>query len=159
MSPVVRANWLLLAIAGLLGIAIYTNSQQARESYTTITRLDSNQISRILIKHNDTVITRLQRQEDNWTDLAPDSPPADPEWISRLLHIAQLPSLHRFPVAGLDLVKFGLQPPRYQLQLNEQTIRFGGIDPASGLRYVQVAQTIHLISDGYTHYLSTNQSP
>ncbi len=159
MSLVVRANWLLLAVAGLLGIIIYTDSRQAQENHTPITRLDSSQISRILIKHDDTVIARLQRQEDDWIDLASDSPPANREWINKLLHIAQLPSLHHFPVADLDLVRFGLQPPRYQLQLDGQIIRFGDIDPASGLRYVQVGQTIHLISDGYSHYLSTNQSP
>ncbi|WP_456380843.1 hypothetical protein [Thiolapillus sp.] len=158
MSPVIRANWLLLAIAGLLGFIIHLHSQQ-QESHTPITTLDGSQISQILIKHKDTVIAQLQRQENGWTNLTTGKPAANREWIDKLLHIPRLPSLHHFPVAGLDLEAFGLQPPRHQLQLDGQTIRFGGIDPATGLRYVQVDQQIHLVSDGYTHYLSPDQSP
>jgi len=153
MSPVIRTNWLLLAIAGLLGFIISMHSQQ-QDSYTPITKLDGNRISRILIEHENTVLARLQRQENGWADLVSGNPLANQEWITRLLHIARLPSLHSFPAAALDLEEFGLQPPAYQLQLDEQIIRFGGIDPATGLRYIQLGQQVHLISDGYTHYLT-----
>ena len=148
-----RTNWLLLAIAGLLGFIIYMHSLQ-QDGYTPITKLDGNRISRIFIEHENMVLARLQRQENGWADLASGNPVANQEWITRLLHIARLPSLYSFPAADLDLEAFGLQPPNYQLQLDEQIIRFGGIDPASGLRYIQLDQQIHLISDGYTHYLT-----
>ncbi|WP_456418098.1 hypothetical protein [Thiolapillus sp.] len=158
MSPVIRANWLLLAMAGLLGFAIYLHSQ-LQPGHIPITELNGARISHILIKQENRVIAELQRREHGWINLTSGKSVTRRKWIDKLLHIANLPSLHRFPAAALDLKAFGLQPPRYLLQLDGQNIRFGDIDPASGWRYVQVDQMIHLISDGYTHYLSQIQPP
>ncbi len=158
MSPVVRANWLLLTLALAMGFVIYMHGRQQSGSYTPITELDNNQVQQIIIQRQGEVIARFERRHQGWTDLATDKPINDQNRAARLLHIAQLPSLHHFPASGHELEAFGLQPPRYQLQLDSVEIRFGNIDPTTGLRYVQVGKQIHLISDGYTHYLSPGQA-
>jgi len=158
MSPVIRANWLLLALATLLSLIIYLDSRQAPGDYIPISDLKSHQISRLVIKQQ-RITEQFQRNNGSWIELSTGAPATDPSRIAKLLHIAELPSLHRFPVADHKLEAFGLQPPRYQLQLDGLLIRFGGIDPATGLRYVQVGERIHLITDSYTHHLSPQPAP
>lgn len=157
MSPVIRSNWLLLAVAILLGLLIYSHGQRPQAEYTPITGADSSQINHILIRHKDELFAALRRQDDGWINLTSGTPVTDQTWVDKLLHIGQLPSLHHFPVAEHDLQAFGLLPPRYQLLLNDSPIHFGAIDPATGLRYIRVREQIHLISDSYTHYLSQKQ--
>ena len=154
MSPVVRSNWLLLALATLMSLAIYSQLQR-QNGYLPITALDSNSIEHLEIWQDGKVTTRLLRRNNGWVHASSGKPAEDPRLADRLLHMAQLPSLHHFSAAAHDLRAFGLKPPRYRLKLDDLTILIGDLDPASGLRYVQVGDRIHLVSDSYTHYLKT----
>ncbi len=153
MSPVVRANWIMLATAVLLGAFIYAHQKRPPAEYIPITDMDTARIEHILIRRQNKPFAELRKNDAGWINLRSRAPVTDQAWIGNLLHIARLPSLHSFPAAGQDLQAFGLQPPRYQLQLDDSPIHFGGIDPATGLRYIQVEERIHLVSDSYTHYL------
>jgi len=154
MSPVIRSNWILVALVMLMSLAIYNHFRQQRDVLSPITPLDTHLISRIEIRHNGTITAKLRRQKDIWIDAASGQPAKNPDRLNKLLHIAQLPSLYRFPAADHDLQAFGLMPPRFELKLDDTELRIGGLDPASGLRYAQTGNQIHLISDSYTHYLS-----
>lgn len=158
MSPVVRANWILLTVSVLLSLVITLHSRQ-QDTWVPITDRDTSQIHDIITHHSTQVFRRLRHQDKGWIDLTTGNPVGDENLPARLLHIARLPSLHHFSATDHDLRSFGLQPPIYTLQLDDLHINFGNIDPVTGLRYVQVDKQIHLISDGYTHYLSQKPTP
>lgn len=152
MSPVIRANWFLLTLAVLMGLTLYAHYRQQPDSYLPITDLDSSHVQRLEIHHQGKT-TLLQRKDGNWVDARSGSPVEDPSLPANLLHIARLPSLYHFSANAHKLQEFGLKPPRFRLKLDELTILVGDPDPASGLRYVQVGDQIHLVSDSYTRYL------
>jgi len=153
MSPVIRTNWLLTALILLLGILAWQEHQTA-SAPQTVTSLDPARVSRIRLWQNEKLLAELVKQNDQWHWQPGDRPLEDGKWVNTLLHLAELPSLHRFPVEESRLQAFGLKPPRYRLELDDQVLDFGMPDPASGLRYLRVGKTIHLITDSYTHELA-----
>ena len=154
MSPVIRTNWFLSALALLLAAAAWWCQQDSRPVTEAVTMLPTGQIREIRILRDGRPLSRLERKNGVWTWHSSGEPVQDEEWVNKLLHIARLPSLHRFPVDPVRLGDFALEPPRYTLMLDDQRLEFGKPDPASGLRYLRVGQTIHLITDSYTHLLS-----
>lgn len=153
MSPVVRANWGLAAAALLLGLLFWLEPGSESAHYPFLTLLKPAQINHIQIEVAGKPIVNLTRAQGRWLDEANQEEVGDTVWIERLLHIAELPSLQRFP-APKDLAPFGLDTPGKRLQLNDVVIAWGGLDPVSRLRYVLIGRQIHLITDSYTHHLS-----
>jgi hypothetical protein len=157
MSPVTRANWWLSGLALLLATAAWWCQQGSRPVTETITALPITQIKEIRILRDGQPLSRLTRRNQDWIWSSSGKAVQDEEWVNKLLHIARLPSLHHFPVDPARLADFALEPPRYTLILNDLPLEFGKLDPASGLRYLRVGQTIHLITDSYTHLLSRDK--
>ena len=152
MSPVQRANLgLLLLILGM-GVLLWWRPGSQQALFPPITPIDPASVQSIRIYQKNRPLMLLKRQGDQWLSL-PDGQPADPEWVSKLLHISQLPSLQRFAQGDADPARYGLAPPLYTLELDGYLLEFGSISPLSQLRYLRFGRTIHLISDGYTHYL------
>jgi hypothetical protein len=97
-------------------------------------------------------VEELERVNGEWRSRLQHRPVKDREWLKHLLHIAQLPSLARFPVPK-DLGPYGLDHPRHRLWFDDTLIEWGGLEPLGRRRYVRVGDTIHVISDGFTHHL------
>lgn len=152
MSPVVRANWMLAVVALLLAGLLWLDSRRDEPHYPPLTPLTADQIDRVVIEAQGQVIEQLRRQAEGWTSESLQARVEDREWLGRLLHIAELPSLQRFPAPD-NLAPFGLDRPGYRLKFNDILVEWGGLEPLSQRRYVKVGGTIHLITDGYTHHL------
>ena len=152
MSPVIRANWILAVLALLLGVLLWLDGNRKEESYPPLTSLTPSDIGRVVIENEDRVIEQLRRSEEGWFSESLQAGVEDAEWIGHLLHIAELPSLQRFPAPD-DLAPFGLDRPRFRLRLDGTLLEWGGLEPLSQRRYVRVGDRIHLITDGYTHHL------
>jgi hypothetical protein len=153
MSPVIRTNILLILLAVILSLGIYIHYQQPEQFYTKVTRIVPQQVRKISIQKDNKTLAALKKQGAQWTDSIHDNAPVDEAWTDKLLHLSQLPSLYHFPTGDKNLKDFGLAPPRYTLKLDDVHILFGKLDPATGLRFAQTDNQIHLISDSYTHYL------
>ncbi|WP_456445810.1 hypothetical protein [Thiolapillus sp.] len=153
MSPVIRANVWLSGLILLLAGAAWWCQQDHRSPYETVTNLAPEQITLVRILREGQLLQHLEKQGQEWKRLPSGTPIKDREWLDKVLHIAELPSLHHFPVNESRLSDFGLKPPRYTLVLNDQSLELGMLDPASGLRYLRVGPTLHLITDSYTHLL------
>ena len=153
MSPVIRANWLLAGLILLLAGWIWLDRHEAAP-VRSVTALHPAQIIHVRLWKEDKPLAELVRKNGQWHWQPEDKVVENREWVNRLLHFAELPSLHQFPADEARLEEFGLKPPRYRLQLNDQVLEFGLLDPASSLRYLRVGKTIHLITDSYTHELA-----
>lgn len=153
MSPVIRANWLLAGLILLLTSWIWLD-HHGTASARTVTTLNPEKIIHVRLWKEEEPVAELARKNGQWHWQPGGKAVIAGEWVNRLLHFAELPSLYRFSVDETRLAAFGLKPPRHQLQLNDQILEFGILDPASGLRYLRVGNTIHLITDSYTHELA-----
>ncbi len=158
MSPVTRANLLLAAAALALGLALWRTLPPDGPALPPLTPLDPAAIREIRIETGGRLVAHLVRSGDGWRNRLGQRPVKDGEWIDRLLHIAVLPSLRRFPASD-DLAPFGLDPPRHRLVLDGLVLEWGGLEPSGRRRYVRVGKTIHLVTDGYTHHLRAAGDP
>lgn len=158
MSPVVRANWILVLLALVLGTLLWLDQGRERATYPRLTPLSPAAIGRITIEAGGRTVERLEKRPGGWRSLLRQTPVEDLEWIRHLLHIAELPSLQRFP-APRDLRPFGLDDPRFRLQLDDTLVSWGSIEPISRRRYVLVDGQVHLVTDGYTHHLHAAPAP
>lgn len=164
MSSLTRTN-LLLAVGVLLLGLMYTFEPGLKSpSNKPITALDVNQVKELKLYRQRALALSLKHEHGHWIALPPlptdcansDCRVTQPELLDKWLHFAELPSLHSFPAPQERLHEFGLEAPAYQLQLDEQAIFIGRLDPGSRLRYVLVDEQIHLVSDSYTYTLKQN---
>ncbi len=158
MTPLIRANLLLGLLVLGMSLLLWKKPGLQKMAFTPITHIDTRQVREVRIYHGKKLYSHFKRQQQHWLRQPDQQPLQHPDWLEKVLHIAQLPSLQHFPLGDNDPADYGLQPAQYRLQLDGQSISFGGISPLSHLRYVQTGQTVHLVSDGYTHHLQQPQN-
>lgn len=153
MNALARANWwLLLLTAGLLALLWFEPGLEKKIA-EPVSDLDIATVQSATVLHDDETHVTLERKGDHWQMTHPEVAAVAGKRVDKLLHIATLPSLRHFTVAPDQLVEFGLDPPKYELLLDELRIQFGGVDPVTRARYIRTGNQVHLITDGYTHYL------
>jgi hypothetical protein len=167
-------NLALLLVVTALAYIIF----QSEEPSTELDRLSNididNQgtdITSIVIEHNGR-LTRLEKNADNqWQMTEPVSIAANNFRINSLLKLASAPIHNRYPINQLNVDKIGLSrsdashPEKSSPDRNTSTttvsfgnkvLRFGIINPATNLRYIQIGETVYTIEDVYYPLLSSH---
>ena len=90
--------------------------------------------------------TEMVRADRSWQLTSPLKMPADPNLVRTLLDYLDVESMARFPAAGADLAKYGLDKPKAKLWLDGSEYDFGGLQPVDNLQYVLADGTIHLVN-------------
>ncbi len=152
MSPVVRANWILAVTAVILALFQLRTPMETAVRHPPLTPLEPERIQSIRIETDGRLVEHLERHREGWFSRMQQTAVTDETWVERLLHMAELPSLTRFPVPR-DPTPYGLDRPRHRLWFDGLELQWGGVEPISGRRYVRVGDTVHLVTDGYTHHL------
>lgn len=152
MSRRTLINIGLFLLAALLGVLAWRLQPPPPPG---LTDLQPGQIDRIEISDRSGRQILLTRQNGTWML---GEIPASVDRIEQLLGLCITPSLKRFPAPRESLQEFGLDPPAILLKLNDLELAFGSNDPLNGWRYVQIADQIHLIGDGFHHHLSAPPS-
>jgi len=152
-----RSRWvtnllLLIAIAAL-GLVVHFEPgiEQAPEA-TTITALTADDIQRVHLNRpvrGDMVL--LKADTKGWFIERNPPLPADSFQVNALLRLVQQEAVRSYPVAGLELAQLQLDPPYATAIMNDVAIEFGNLEPLQGLRYIRVADRVHLIPDLYLH--------
>lgn len=117
---------------------------------TRITSLSADQIQNIRIHRplrNDLVL--VKDNQHNWQLEYSPALPADQLQVNVLTGLAEQIAIRSYPASQLDLDKLQLDPAYATITLNQTTISFGNIDAIEDLRYTQVGDQVHLISDQY----------
>lgn len=140
-------NLLLGAIALGLVATVYFSREQPEPPPPPLTTLQTGDIQHIAVKHAGSPDIRLEKRQDAWWLVAPVETRAEDIEVGALLDLASRASQRRYPAAEMDLAELGLSKPDWVIQLNEQRIEFGGLDPIESRRYVKVDDTVHLIED------------
>ncbi|WP_455235059.1 DUF4340 domain-containing protein [Thiogranum longum] len=148
---------LLLAIGALILVARYEPGIEEEPQTPAVTTLSKDQVRRIHINRpvrDDLVLAK--DAHDNWTIERAPALPADKLQVNALVKLAEQKAIRSYPVSELDLAKLELDPPYATMVLNDTAIEFGSLDPLEGLRYLRVADRVHLVPNLYQHLIDAD---
>ena len=156
MSTRTVLNVVMVAVvAGLLLLTIYEPGIAPPAEPVPLTDLEPSAIRRLEMQRPGQPKARFEKRAGVWHMLEPYQLPANHLRIGSVPDIAQATSHARYPVAGLALDRFSLDPPNASLFLDDLRVDFGGSEQLSAMRYVRVDDTVHLITDRFYHHLLT----
>ena len=162
-------NLVLFLVVAALALIIY----QSEEPDTELERINNigfdskvTDITSLVIEHNGRR-TSLEKSADNqWQITEPVSIAANNFRINSILKLANAPIHNSYPISQLDTDKIGLNrseesssdqnPNTTIVSFGDTTLRFGIINPATNLRYIQIDETVYTIEDVYYPLLSSH---
>lgn len=156
-----RQRWLvnaaLLVLIGLLAwLALHRAGQEKEVAGPPLTTREASAITQLRIERPDHPAITLEKTGNAWTLTAPLQARANPFNVESLLRVLAAPGETRFPAAGQELAKFGLDRPQSRVRYGEVEIAFGSLHPLNSRIYVLHDNEIVLIP---AHYLSSTVYP
>ncbi|MEN8763174.1 MAG: DUF4340 domain-containing protein [Thiogranum sp.] len=148
---------LLVAIGILVLVAYFEPGIDEQAAAPAITELKMDQLHRIHLNRpvrDDLVLVKTATQ--GWIIKHTPELPADDYQMNALRKLAEQEAVRSYPAAELDLGQLQLDPPYATAILNDTAIEFGNLDPLHGLRYVRIANQVHLIPDLYLQLIEAS---
>lgn len=163
-----KNRWLLnVGLTALVGIllllAFYKPGTKQAPASTPLTSLTAPDIQRIRLLRPQQPLVVLEKNAETWRLTGPRAARANEARLNELAQLATTSVSTRFPVAAVELPKYGLDNPLATLFLNEHEIRFGGMHPLENQMYVwhdgQVAllpvAALRAVSAPFNDFLNT----
>ncbi len=148
--------WLNLSLFGLaciLGLIVYWEMNDSKNENPILLDIDSESINRIEIQRKGKTFLVLKKSTGKWMITTPIQKQAKSDQVDELLKIPHSESLVHYTVTNKDLEKFGLNPPKVTLLLNNKALHFGDVDPLKMRRYALDGQVLHLVKNNFYHLL------
>jgi len=120
--------------------------------------LDITSIQKITIQHNNSITIIEKQNDDNWAINQPTEIGANNFRINSILKLINAPVHSQYALNEINLGQIGLENPVTSITFNDDIILFGEINPATGLRYVQLRNTIFTLEDVYFPLISSHFS-
>lgn len=150
-------NLALLIFFVALASIIYLSKNKSNE-LEKLSNTQAHDIQSITIHHNKNT-TRLARQKDgHWQITQPISIAANNFRVKSVLNLLNAPVHNKYSSTDIDLSKIGLDKPDTTIKLDNETITFGIINPATNLRYIKKGNFVYTIEDVYYPLLSSSFS-
>lgn len=143
--------FLALALIGLLALAIYEPGKTEAPDAKRLTTLMPEVVQKISIESTNHAPLRLVKKSGEWQMQSPLTMPANVGRVEALLKVLQAKSVAQYPMSGVDANQLQLDAPNLTLTFDDVLLRFGSTEALGGSRYVQVGNTVHLITDRYSH--------
>lgn len=147
---------LAVLIAGLAAGAWFAREKE--QPATPLTALKPDDITRIAVRHPGKPAIELQKGPDGWALTAPVKVAADPFQVNGLTSLAIQETSAQYPLGELELTNLELDPPNYEVQLDDTVLAIGGTEPIDYRRYVRVGETVYLTADPPSTALDANYS-
>ena len=146
-----RAYTNVLLFVGLIAMAMvawldYKNRLPDRRPASTMNAAPASLVAFVSAKG---VNTEIRRQGKQWSLTMPVQLSARVSRVSRLLELQAQDFSAGFDTADVNLDAAKLDASARLLQLDEALYRFGGFEPVSGKRYIQLADKVLLLEDRY----------
>lgn len=152
MTSRTRLNLALaFALAGLIALAFLEPGDNETPIVKTLTQLKPDEVQHIRVQSPQHADIDLKKINGHWQMLAPFNAPANQQRLVQLLDVANAKSLASYNIDKVDTTQLKLDTPSLMLTLNDSRLDFGGTAPLGGSRYVRVDQSVHLITDRYSH--------
>ena len=155
MASRIIVNLILLLVVGvLLLLVIYEPGQEPDPELPRLISLNRDAVNKIRIVREDQADIEIHKIKGHWRLTAPIAMPANTFKIESILNLAANTSFAQFNATEHDLKQFKLDKPRVRLYLDNQVLSFGTTEALKRRRYVQVGDTIHLVTaTGYVHLI------
>ncbi len=152
-----RRGWLnlalLLLVAALAAVAYFQPGEETEQAIQ-LTPLDPAAVQSITLERPAAETIVLQGRDGRWRMTEPVAVAANTFQVRRLLASLTQHSLQRYPAAGLDLAKYGLQPPRAKLTADGVELSFGRVNPLNSRLYVRVDDVMHMVAQNDISFLT-----
>ena len=153
MMPMSRRMWLNLVLAGVVAVlaalvVLQPGIETPAEAPPLADRSPAS-VTRVRVERPDSPALLLERRDGRWNLVAPLALPANGFRVQTLLEILDVKSDRQLDAKGLELARFGLEPPRATLWLDDLRLDFGDTESLSGKRYVRVGDSVHLTTDRF----------
>lgn len=154
MNPKTLLNiFLALMLAGLLALVIYEPGKTESPETKKLTSLEPDTVQEISIESPGRPPLLLTKKSGHWHMQKPLMMPANTGRIQQLLKITQAKSIADYAMNRVDANQLQLDTPSLSLKLDDVLLRFGTTDALGGSRYVQMGNTVHLITDRYSYLM------
>lgn len=144
---------LALALAGLVAVLAYESGNKIPEKSVLITQLTPTDIQKIVIEQSRHHRIILLKTANQWQMSTPYNNQANTLRINKLLALASAKSHARYSVTDINLKQLKLSAPDLTIYFNDTKLIFGTTDAIKGYRYIQIKDTVHLITDRYSHLI------
>ncbi len=144
-------NLIMLVTVAVLATVLYIKPSLQEEATHKISSLSVEAVQHIRITRQDIAI-ELSRADNHWYMRKPVEGRVNKEKVERILEILSAASQHLLPLANLD--RYGLISPLIELQINQESFKFGDFAPVTNEQYIATRQHIFLISPRYAASLA-----
>jgi len=142
---------LALALAGLVAIVAYQPDKELDEKITLLTRLTTTAVQKIVIEQINHANIILTKTNDQWQMNEPHNSLANTLRINKFLALISAKSHAQYPASSDNLKQLKLLTPNLIATIDDVKLRFGSTDALKGYRYIQINNTVHLITDRYSY--------
>jgi hypothetical protein len=157
MAPAARMKrsvrqqlWLLVAVISLLAAAWWQIRSDRLSAPGTLLLTKPEAITRVDLQVGQAPAEHYLKRDGHWWHLDPTaSTRADDLRLGELVRIAAAPVQSWAPASSYDAAKIGLDPPQAKLNLDGQTLLFGGMTAIGQNGYVQVDDRVGIVSLRY----------
>lgn len=143
--------FLVIGLAGLIALAVYEPGKEPPPAAAPISSLKPETIHQLVIEAVGRERLVFNKQDDRWRMQQPFAVAANANRIEKLLAVVGAKSIARYAMTSVDANQLQLDTPTLVLTTNKLSLEFGTTEALSGSRYVKIANTVHLITDRYTH--------
>jgi len=145
-----RQLWLLAAVVVLVAAAWWQLRSDQLAAPGTLLPIKPDAITHVDLQMGNTPAERYVKRGDHWWRVGETtSTRADDLRLGELVRIAAAPVQSWEQADNYDPAKIGLSPPQAKLDLDGQTIRFGGMTAIGQNAYVQVGERVGIVSLRY----------
>lgn len=145
-----RQLWLLAAVVALLAAAWWQMHNDQQTAPGRLLSLDPAAITRVDLQTGNAAAEHYVKRDAHWWRIDSGTPVrADDMHLGELVRIAAAPVQSWAAASDYDPAKIGLAPPQARLDLDGQTLQFGGMTAIGQNAYVQVGQRVGIVSLRY----------
>ncbi len=144
---------LAFVLLSLIALIAYEPGEEIVASKVFITQLKPTDIHKLVIEQAQYGRVVLTRTNDLWQINEPYNNQANTLRINKILELSHAKSHAQYPATDINLKQLNLSTPDLTITLNDTKLIFGTTDAIKGYRYIQVDNTVHLITDRFSHLI------
>ena len=148
-------NLVLFIVVISLASVIYFSEETITE-LDRLSTINIDEITSITIQHNQNTTVITKQQDHHWQISQPVNIAANDFRINSVLELVNAPVHNKYSIDEIDMANIGLDRPVTTIKLNELTIAFGIVNPATELRYIRLGDYVYTIEDVYYPLLSSH---
>lgn len=151
-------NVILVALVAGLALLIVLKPGKQDEIGVILTETSSDSINKLRIQRPQQSNIEISKQDDTWRMVEPIKARANPILSRNLAGMVEANSESRFPAAGEDLSKYGLDRPQLTVALNQEVFHFGNRHVLKDAYYVLYKEMIYIVDARYYQVASVPYS-